>query len=205
MKTTKKLLSVLLALVLALSCAAVAFAEEPGAPWVRIPTSPEGLQKGDLWLDFSYLYAGRDDLTEEQIAAALAVYNSAAWYIDFDARRVWVESDNEELNGDQGASQSMVWIHCVREVGVEWVKVKQNTVDIRVGDYYLDKDVYYQVAAEKTYPKLISVWEKDAGKSIECDYWFPVDASQPVTIQILNIDGEDTVMAELTFPVSEDD
>ena len=45
----------------------------------------------------------------------------------------------------------------------------------------------------------------DAGKSIECDYWFPVDASQPVTIQILNIDGEDTVMAELTFPVSEDD
>ncbi len=141
--------------------------EEPGAPWVRIPTSPEGLQKGDLWLDFSYLYAGRDDLTEEQIAAALAVYNSAAWYIDFDARRVWVESDNEELNGDQGASQSMVWIHCVREVGVEWVKVKQNTVDIRVGDYYLDKDVYYQVAAEKTYQKLISVWEKDSGKSID--------------------------------------
>ena len=45
----------------------------------------------------------------------------------------------------------------------------------------------------------------DAGKSIEYDYWFPVDASQPVTIQILNIDGEDTVMAELTFPVSEDD
>ena len=45
----------------------------------------------------------------------------------------------------------------------------------------------------------------DAGTSIECDYWFPVDASQPVTIQILNIDGEDTVMAELTFPVSEDD
>ena len=45
----------------------------------------------------------------------------------------------------------------------------------------------------------------DAGKSIECDYWFPVDASQPVTIQILNIDGEDTVMAELTFPVGEDD
>lgn len=170
MKTTKKLLSVLLALVLALSCAAVAFAEEPAAPWVRIPTSPEGLQKGDLWLDFSYLFAGRDDLTEEQeeqIAATLAIYNSAAWYIDFDAKRVMVESDNEELNGDQGASQSMVWIRCVREVGVEWVKVKQNTVGIRVGDYYLDKDVYYQVAAEKTYPKLISLWEKEYGYKIE--------------------------------------
>ena len=45
----------------------------------------------------------------------------------------------------------------------------------------------------------------DAGSMINCDYWFPVDASQPVTIQILNIDGEDTVMAELTFPVSQDD
>ena len=45
----------------------------------------------------------------------------------------------------------------------------------------------------------------DAGKMINCDYWFPVDASQPVTIQILNIDGEDTVMAELTFPVSQED
>ena len=45
----------------------------------------------------------------------------------------------------------------------------------------------------------------DAGGMINCDYWFPVDASQPVTIQILNIDGEDTVMAELTFPANQDD
>lgn len=44
----------------------------------------------------------------------------------------------------------------------------------------------------------------DAGDSIECEYWFPVDPSQPVTIQILNPDGEDTVMAELTFPVAEE-
>ena len=56
MKTTKKLLSVLLALVLALSCASLAFADETN-PWVHIPTSPEGLQKGDLWLNFAYLYA----------------------------------------------------------------------------------------------------------------------------------------------------
>ena len=39
----------------------------------------------------------------------------------------------------------------------------------------------------------------DAGSSIECEYWFPVDTSEAVTIQILNPDGEDTVMAELTF------
>ena len=62
MKTSKKLLSVLLALVLALSCAALAFAEETD-PWVPIPTSPEGLQKGDLWLNFAYLYDGREDMT----------------------------------------------------------------------------------------------------------------------------------------------
>ena len=43
----------------------------------------------------------------------------------------------------------------------------------------------------------------DAGSSIECEYWFPVNAYKPVKIQILNPDGEDTVMAELEYIPSE--
>ena len=44
----------------------------------------------------------------------------------------------------------------------------------------------------------------DAGSSIECEYWFPIDSYDPVTIQVLNPDGEDTVMAEVTFTRDED-
>ena len=62
MKKTRKLLSILLALIMALSLCTVAFAEgeEPGDPaepeivynWVPIPTSAEGLEKGAYYLDF---------------------------------------------------------------------------------------------------------------------------------------------------------
>jgi len=44
----------------------------------------------------------------------------------------------------------------------------------------------------------------DAGSMLECEYWFPVDTSEPVTIQVLNPDGEDTVMAKVTFSPGED-
>lgn len=39
----------------------------------------------------------------------------------------------------------------------------------------------------------------DAGSSVECEYWFPVDPQEPVTIQIMTPDGNDTVMAELEY------
>lgn len=39
----------------------------------------------------------------------------------------------------------------------------------------------------------------DSGKSLECELYFPVEPDSPVTLQVLNPDGEDTVMAELQF------
>lgn len=41
--------------------------------------------------------------------------------------------------------------------------------------------------------------EIPTGESADCDYYFPVDASQPVTIQVLNPDGMDTVLAEFEY------
>ena len=43
----------------------------------------------------------------------------------------------------------------------------------------------------------------DSGKSLECEMYFPVEPNSPVTIQVLNPDGEDTVMAELTYTPEE--
>ena len=47
--------------------------------------------------------------------------------------------------------------------------------------------------------------EIDSGHSLDCDMYFPVEPDKPVTVQVLNPDGEDTVMAELTFTPEEDD
>ena len=43
-------------------------------------------------------------------------------------------------------------------------------------------------------------WKKiDSGQSLECEMYFPVEPDSEVTVQVLNPDGEDTVMAELTY------
>lgn len=43
-------------------------------------------------------------------------------------------------------------------------------------------------------------WEViDEGGFLDCELYFPVDVSKPVTIQVLNPDGEETVMAELEY------
>ena len=166
MKTGKKLLSVLLAVVMLLSLGSFALANSPVDEdgWMRVPTSPDGLEDGDLWIDFTYLFS--ENATEEEKAAALEYFNSGEWSVNIAEQLVKCENGPEDLNGVYSRSQEP-YILCIREVGVKWVKVKQSTVGIRIGDYYLDKDVYYQVAAEKTYTKLISVWEKESGQRIE--------------------------------------
>ena len=45
----------------------------------------------------------------------------------------------------------------------------------------------------------------DQGQTIECEMYFEVDTSEPVTIQVLNPDGQDTVMAEINYAPGDDD
>ena len=43
-------------------------------------------------------------------------------------------------------------------------------------------------------------WELiDSGEWRECEMYFPIDIQKDVTVQVLNPDGEDTVMAELAY------
>ena len=39
----------------------------------------------------------------------------------------------------------------------------------------------------------------DAGSSIECEYWIPIDPDKPVTVQVMTPDDKDTVMGELEY------
>ena len=139
---TKKIISVLLALVMTLSLGAVAFAEDAANyNWVPVPTSPDGLQKGAVWFNFSKLFSA--NMTAEE-TAQLARFNSAVWYADFDALMVKCESSDPDLNGIY--TNQHAWINCTEEVGVSWVSVSKTLAGLQVGDYYIDRDVFYQTA-----------------------------------------------------------
>ena len=142
-KTCIKLLSVILTLIMAIAPVTVftAFAEDeyPAGYWTLIPTSPAGLQPGDVWFDFTALFDS--SATEEELAAALARFNCATWYANFDDAMVKCVSDDPELNGVYTRSQQP-FICCAKEVGVSWRNVFKNLAGASVGDYYMDKDVF---------------------------------------------------------------
>ena len=141
MKTSKKLLSVLLALVIALSLGVTAFAA-PNYNWERVPTSPDSLQKGDVWFNFSKLFTSNPLTAEEQ--AVLNRWNAATWYADFDALMVKCVSSDPNLDGEY--TNEHAWINCTEEVGVNWVPVSKTLAGLQVGDYYIDVNVFYQTA-----------------------------------------------------------
>ena len=110
--------------------------------WVKIPTSPDGLQKGDVWFNFSKLFTSNPLTADEQ--AQLARFNAADWYADFDALMVKCVSSDPDLNGEY--TNQHAWINCTEEVGVSWVPVSKTLAGLQVGDYYIDVNVFYQTA-----------------------------------------------------------
>ena len=147
MKTTKKILAILLAMMMALSVGVTAAAANvtDADGWTYLPTSPDGLSDGDMWFDCTYLVGS--DATEEEIAALKALFSAGSWYVKMDEHLVKCVSDNE-LNGTYTRSQEP-YILCIREVGVSWVDVHKDLAGIQVGDYYLDEAVFRSVCAEK--------------------------------------------------------
>ena len=148
-KTGIKLLSVILTLILATApfAAFSAFAEDeyPEGYWTLVPTSPDGLEAGEVWFDFTALFDS--SATAQEIAAALARFNCATWYANFDDAMVKCVSDDPELNGVYTRSQQP-FICCAKEVGVSWRNVFKNLAGASVGDYYSDKAVFIADATD---------------------------------------------------------
>ena len=135
----KKILSVLLVIVMTFSLGVTAFADYN---WVQVPTSPAGLQKGDVWFDFTKLFTSSPLTAAEQ--AQLARLNAAVWYADFDALMVKCVSSDPDLGGIY--TNQHAWINCTSEVGVSWVPVSKTLAGLHIGDYYIDTAVFYQTA-----------------------------------------------------------
>lgn len=130
MKHTKKLLSVLLALVMLLSFGTQAFAANT---WTSVPTDPTGLPAGSWYLDFSEI---AKDGTGTVSASQLAYYNSFSWDVDFNT---W-EIQGTDSTGNlffQGASARQ-FLTALRKTGINWLPVAQSTTGLQNGDYYID-------------------------------------------------------------------
>ena len=151
MKHTKKLLSVLLALAMLFSCAALASAEPDGYNWVEIPTSPDGLQTGDAHLEFTpeFVESNMDMIYDTE--DVIREMNRSTWYIDVEKRLLKgsfsIEPEMEEGNymsdncdPQYGVERSVLYYNeAVREVGVEWEPVNL-TNDLHDGDWYMELD-----------------------------------------------------------------
>lgn len=155
MKTTKKLLSILLALVMTLSMAGLAFAEDETTEepynWVRIPTSADGLESGGYYLDWS-AYAGSvgdPDAPSDLIVPYLAALNAGEWYIDMDkaALKGTYTIPAGAMNNPEAQTLELppeasryVLPQTLKAVDLTWEPVSFTTEGLRDGDYYLDVD-----------------------------------------------------------------
>lgn len=153
MKTSKKLVSVLLALVMLLSCGVAAFAEGTGN-WTPIPTSPEGLADGTVYLDFTRfvtetMSSGETPASDAEIARAIQIYISGTWLFNYDEARLKgtitvpadaSESGSEEVVDIAADNATAMLPFILKEVGAQWLPVAKSTEFLWDGDYYIDLD-----------------------------------------------------------------
>ena len=169
MKISKKILSMLLALVMALSMASLAFAEgetsEETYNWVAIPTSADGLQKGAYYLDWA-AYAetvGDPDAPSDLIVPYLAALNAGEWYIDMDKAAIkgtytipagaMNNPEAQTLELPPEASR-YVLPQTLKAVDLTWEPVSFTTEGLRDGDYYLDVDAARAAEIREVYREI---------------------------------------------------
>ena len=142
----KKGMSLLLALVLALSLGVTAFANGDGYNWTPIPTSPEGLTAGEYYIDwtgFCDLLAEGDDQAAPGYYERMAeIYNDGTFYIDYEAHQLTgttvVPADFSESGEEETIELSLAagraylqYILC--EVDAEWLPVAKSTQGLSNG------------------------------------------------------------------------
>ena len=163
--TTKKILSILLALVMTLSLGAVAFAADDGYNWTPIPCSPAGLNNGDYYIDFTDFLTVNNEHSETPVddatlAREIAVYNGGTWFFDYDAVALkgsivvpaaYTESGTEEtieFTPEMGTAYILnPMFNVLHEVGATWTKMEKcqwadplnlEALGVVNGDKYVD-------------------------------------------------------------------
>ena len=153
MKRTKKLLSVLLALVMLLSFGTLAFAEgeTPNYHWQPIPTSTAGLNVGDPYVDLSVYFSmmimsGTDPA---QAAATQTALESGTWSADHDLKALQVtvtlpgEAEQTVIMGEE--TYDLIVKAYGANDNYNWAPLPLSADGLQSGDYYLDLEGYAQI------------------------------------------------------------
>ena len=116
-----------------------------GYTWIPLPTSPDGLEEGDYYLDFSDFF-GAAELDNE----ALAIYNSGDFAFVPDQllfrEKITIPAVLSESGEDvvyelvdfveNDGFEFMVY--SLRQVGEQWLPVSKTTEGLQTGDWYVD-------------------------------------------------------------------
>ena len=129
--------------------------------WTPIPTSADGLRKGECYLDFSY-FADVNAYRPEHLDAAIAMYNAGEWLIDYDRMLLKGAIDIPPELYPTGEAYHMRYDpsafllpFALREAGAEWIPLPYGDEGLSEGDWYLDLDAFAELigrgksAAEK--------------------------------------------------------
>ena len=152
MTRTKKLLSVLLALVMLLSLGAPALAEEePDYHWVPIPTSSDGLNEGEHYLNLSSILLadpGDPQKSREYYDAACA----GAWEADHEYRVVRgsfevpasISETGEAYTETLEANPWMYESYVMQAARPNWTPLPKSPEGLSKGAYYISVEELFQ-------------------------------------------------------------
>ena len=147
---TKKMLSVLLAVLMTLSLGVTALADDDSYNWKPLPTSPDGLNNGDYYLDFEWMRPSLSaELSSAEIDRYLATFAAGDFYLDdnaialkgtvtFSAAAYGTDQDSYVFL-NPGDGQSEIYLSAgLREVGLQWTEVSKTETGLQEGDWYFD-------------------------------------------------------------------
>ena len=131
----------------------------PAAPvWQPIPCSPDGLNNGDYYLDWTDFLtnsniASDSPVDDETLARQIAIYNGGTWFIDYDGKQLKgtiVDPDTQHVIADftpEMGTSYLMQADIMRQVGATWIKMEkcqwEDPLNLEVlgvvnGDKYVD-------------------------------------------------------------------
>ena len=117
--------------------------------WTPLPTSPDGLENGAYYLDFT-TFASMAGGTPQEMEAFLNMYNNGEYFFD-EEKLVFKETLTVPAEFSESGEDETITLtdfiendgfelmgYCLREAGAQWYPVAKTTEGLQDGDWYID-------------------------------------------------------------------